>query len=59
MKYIILAAIAVVALYVQAVPAFQADMAEYRAEGKCISVLVAQGIERSDIVSGNGTCSIK
>lgn len=39
-----------------AVKAFKADLAEYRAENDCVTKLIARGVERSDIVTGAGTC---
>lgn len=39
--------------------AFKRDMEMYQAEGKCVSKLIAQQIERADIATGNGTCWIK
>lgn len=34
------------------------EYAEYQAEGECISKYIIQGIERSDIKTSNGTCSV-
>ena len=34
-------------------------MDEYAAEGACATKLVSEGTERRDIVTNNGTCSIK
>jgi hypothetical protein len=35
------------------------DYQKYQSESDCVRPLIAQGIERKDIATGNGTCWIK
>ena len=36
--------------------AIQEEMATYKAEGECIAKHIAQGVERIDIATKDGTC---
>lgn len=62
MKYILLALyVALVTILVDlfAIPAFQQEMANAKAESVCIGKYISQEIPRKDIATFNGKCWLK
>jgi len=52
-------AIAFVSIMYMFTKSIEADLKMYQAESKCVRDLVLSNIERRNIVTNNGTCSIK